>query len=141
MALKTICPVCDQEIEIAPGNIVRSYLHLNDTNGVLLVGCTNCCRSLKLPSNVPTNGAANVEEWAMQQSQSNSWLECIPLLEHQLVQEPNGVNDYQGEKVYRPGDGSDQLRKYPYMFKYGVDPECMWAKMKGGSGQKPFVIK
>ena len=77
----------------------------------------------------------------MQQSQSNSWLECIPLLEHQLVQEPNGVNDYQGEKVYRPGDGSDQLRKYPYMYKFGVDPECMWAKMKGGNDQKPFVIK
>jgi hypothetical protein len=141
MALKTICPVCDQEIEIDPGKIVRSFLHLNETNGLLLVGCTNCCRAIKLPSNVPTNGAANVEEWAMQQSQSDSWLECIPLLEPQLVQEPNGVIDYHGEKVYRPGDGKDLLRKYPYMYKYGVDPECMYAKMKDGKEQKPFVIK
>lgn len=141
MALKTICPVCDQDIEIDPGKIVRSFLHLNETNGVLLVGCTNCCRSLKLPSNVPTNGAANVEEWAMQKSQSNSWLECIPLLEQQLVQEPNGVNDYQGEKVYTPGADTEHLRKYPYMLKYGVDPECMIAKMKGGKEQNPFVIK
>jgi hypothetical protein len=141
MSLKTICPVCDQDIEIDPGKIVRSFLHLNETNGVLLVGCTNCCRSLKLPSNVPTNGAANVEEWATKQAKSDSWLECIPLLEQQLVKEPNGVNDYQGEKVYTPGGDTEHLRKYPYMFKYGVDPECMWAKMKGGDGKKPFVIK
>ena len=137
MPIKAICPVCDQDIEITDDAIRHSIVHLPETNNVLLVSCPNCCRAL-----VPNATGDRLQELSVVlPGQAENWLACVPLLEPQLIQEPNGCNDYQGEKVYRPGDGNDQLRRYPYMFKYGIDPACMWAKMNSGNQQRSFVIK
>ena len=122
MAIKTICTICDQEIDLDPGQVERAKLHQSETNGFLLIGCPNCCRVMVLPEEARTLKEEGAD--------GENWLDCIPLMEPQLAAEPNGVNDYLGEKVYRPGDGSEQLRKWPYMLKFGVDPECMWQKMK-----------
>ena len=130
MVLKTICPICDQEVEIDPGKILRATLHLAETGTVPLVGCPNCCRCLILPPEIPVEGGiVKVEEYLNQIPVDKSWLACLPL-PVQLAQEPNGVIDYHGEKLYTPGDDTQGMRKYPYMAKYGVEPECMLAKMK-----------
>lgn len=133
MPIKTICPVCDQDITLDPEKLRHAVVHLGETNGQLVIGCPNCCRVLVVPDIPPGVTEVQVQEIINQivQGDPNDWLNCLPL-PVQLVQEPNGVIDYQGEKLYQPGDGSAGLRKYAYMAIYGVDPECMWAKMKSG---------
>jgi hypothetical protein len=139
-SLQTICPVCDEDIEIVASQLVRSVLHLKETNNILMAGCPNCCRALQLPIEMPADGIANVEEWAQQQVDDGDWISCVRMLEPELEQEPNGEIDYQGEKVYTPGDTTIHLRRYPYMYSYGVDPKCMWAKMQGGKTKEPFKV-
>ena len=146
--VKGICPVCDHEFEITKGMISIAMNHRHETGSVVLVADPwngdrdnpeGCCRALIIPSPDDKNGTVSPEEYYVQLGgDSDDYLDCIPLLEDQIAKEPDGMIDYQGEKVYRPGDGSAPLRRWDYMFKFGIDPACMWYRMH--DPEKPFVV-
>lgn len=131
------CPVCEEDVTITAREIRLAMQHRNETGGKALVSCSNCCRVMVLPDNIP-EGDVELEEWIVKQAESNDWLACLRLLEPELEKEPLGCNDYNGKKLYIAGLGGQGLTKRAYMFAFGIDPERMLAK-KGLSG-KPFKI-
>lgn len=131
--IATICPVCEEDITISAREIKIASQHRKETGGKVLVSCPECCRTLVLPDPIP-EGEAELEEWTVSVKDCC----CVPLLSDDDVKMPNGPEDRLGKKLWRPGGGGPSLMKRPYMFRYGINPETMWAKMNGG--QKPFKI-
>lgn len=132
--ITTICPICEEDIIISPRELKIASQHRKETGGKVLVSCPECCRVLALPDPIP-EGEAELEAW----STSVEDCCCVPLLNDEDVRLPNGPIDNQGKKIWRPGSGGPALMKRAYMYRYGINPETMWAKMGGGE-RKPFKI-
>jgi hypothetical protein len=133
--ITTDCPICEEEITITGREIKLASQHRKETGGKVLVSCPKCCRVVALPDPIP-DGEAELEEWATDIKDCC----CVPILNEEDVRLPNGIIDNQGKKAWRPGGGGPALMKRLYMFRYGINPETMWAKMQGGEVQKPFKI-
>ena len=135
--LYTICPVCEQDIEIKAQDLKLAIRHKAETGNKVLVHCPECCRSLKMPDDMPKDDLA-LNEWIG--NVGDDFGECVPMLDDTQAKTPNGYIGDLGVKLYRPGSGGKPLAKYPYMFRYGINPECYLAK-NNSQGRKPFVIK
>lgn len=131
--IKTICPVCEKDITIADRDITLAVSHKEDTGGNVLVTCSECCRALV----VPVEG--DPAEWIAEASQDDDWNGCVPMLDDTEIKKPSGSRGDLGVLEYIPGDGGPAMRKRPYMWKYGINPECHMAK-NPSMGKKPKVL-
>jgi hypothetical protein len=127
--LKSICPVCDQDIVIPERSIVVAVMHKDTTEGKALVGCPNCCRILVLPSDIPTDGVA-LNAWIAKydtEAETN-WLQCAKLLDDMHAKLPNGFVEHIGVRYWTPGDDTQSISTSNYILRYGINPVCAWAK-------------
>lgn len=136
--ISTICPVCEKDIEIKTREIKLSMRHKKETGGKVLVSCPECCRALKLDDTVPTEESL-IDSWVGEVSKDEDWCGCLPMLDPTQEKTPAGSYSDLGVTVYRPGGGGKALGKYPYMAKYGINPQCYMAK-NPSMGKKPFKI-
>jgi hypothetical protein len=132
--LETICPVCEEDITISSREIALAIQHKKSTGGRTLVSCPECSRALVLPEGIPAT-EDYIEVWI---GNIDDVL-CVPMRNDEDIRLPNGFVDNVGKKAWRPGGGGPALAKRPYMFKYGIDPERAWAKMKREK-LEPFKI-
>jgi hypothetical protein len=131
----TICPVCEKDIKITERDILLAVQHKVDTGGNILVSCPECCRALV----VPDVDEANVTEWVISIAERDDWNGCVPMLDDTQIRIPSGSRGDMGVLEYVPGSGGPAMRKRPYMWKYGVNPECHMKK-NPDMGEEPFVI-
>ena len=129
----TTCPVCEEDITITDRDIKLSIQHKGDTGGKILVSCQNCCRVLVMPEDMPQG--ADLDQWITDVGD----VVCVPILNDDYIRIPAGKTVLLGKTTYMPGGGSGALMKRPYMFRYGINPECALAK-NVSEGGKPFVI-
>lgn len=134
--IQTTCPICEQDVTITVREIELSLQHRGETGGKALVSCSKCCRVMVLPEQVSSEGGKmDLEEWLLQpENVDGDWCPCVRLLDEEQEKEPAGDIDSHGKKLYRPGGAGDPLMKRPYMAKYGINPECMLAKMRANPG-------
>jgi hypothetical protein len=131
--IATICPVCEEDITISEREIRLAIQHKQDTGGNVLVSCPNCCRVLVMPVNMPEG--AELEQWITNVED----VVCVPILNDDYIRLPTGKTVLLGKTTYMSGGGDAALMKRPYMFRYGINPECALAK-NPSEGKKPFVI-
>ena len=132
--ITTVCFVCEEDITITERDIKLAIQHKKDTGGKVLVSCPNCCRVLVMPEDMPEEGA-DLAQWITNVDD----VMCVPMLEEDYIRIPAGKTTILGKTTYMPGGGSGGLMKRPYMFKYGINPECALAK-NASQGGKPIVI-
>jgi hypothetical protein len=136
--IKTDCPVCENPITIKARDIKLAVQHKKDTGGKILVSCPSCCRALALAGDVPDG--STIEEWVTAMAENpDDWCGCVPMLDSTQEKIPSGSYADLGVTFYRPGSGGQPMKKRPYMFAYGIDPQCHMAK-NPGMGGKPFKI-
>ena len=117
--LNTICPYNENDIVIPEKDIKLAVMFRSKSGDKVLVSCPDCCNVVEL------TGAPNtVEEWHPDMSK----MVCVPFLDPAALRIPDGIIKEAGETKYRPGSGEDMLTKREYMFTYGIDPECYYAK-------------
>ena len=131
--IETTCPVCEKDITITERDIKLAVQHKADTGGNVLVTCPECCRALV----VPVEG--DPVEWVISIAERDDWNGCVAMLDDTEIQKPSGSRGDLGVLEYIPGNGAKALRKRPYMFVYGVNPECHTAH-NPSMGKKPFVL-
>ena len=115
--LNTICPYNENDIVIPERDMKLAVIFKSKSGDKLLVSCPDCCRVFEL---VPDNE----KEWKPDMSK----MVCVPFLDDAVFRIPAGIIKEAGETKYRPGSGEDALPKREYMFTYGIDPECHFAK-------------
>lgn len=132
--IQLICPVCEEDIEIADREIKIAIQHKKDTGGNVLVSCPECCRVLVMPKDMPV-GNAELDQWVTDVQD----VVCVPILNDDYIRIPTGQSDLLGKKTYMSGGGDTALMKRSYMFRYGVNPECALRKNMS-LGSKPFKV-
>jgi hypothetical protein len=133
------CPVCEKETKITVREMKLAIQHRKETGGLVLVSCTECCRALVLPDDIPRDGVA-LEEWFVEAAEDpDNCCACIPMLDPDQEKIPAGAFDDLGVIKYRPGGGGPVMRKRPYMYAYGIDPACH-LKKNPSMGANPFKV-
>jgi len=129
------CPACERETKITTREIKLAVQHKKDTGGLILVSCTECCRALVLPDDIPGDGAA-LDEWFVDAVEDpEDYCACLRMLDSDQEKIPSGSFDDLGVTKYRPGGGGPAMRKRPYMYAYGIDPACHLKKNPSMGGQ------
>ncbi|MCK9571282.1 hypothetical protein M0R72_20200 [Candidatus Pacearchaeota archaeon] len=129
----TICPVCESDISVTEREIKLAIQHKGDTGGKILVSCPECCRVLVMPSDMPEG--SDLTQWITDVQD----VVCVPILNDDYIRIPTGQTILLGKKTYMSGGGDQALMKRPYMYRYGINPECALAK-NASIGGKPFKI-
>jgi hypothetical protein len=135
--ITTDCPVCEKTITITSRDIKLAVQHKADTGGEVLVTCSECCRALRMPPDMPQGG--DLDEWISKVSTDEDWNGCIPMLDPTQEAIPAGSYSDLGVTFYRPGSGGTPMKKRPYMFTYGINPECHMGK-NPNMGGKPVEL-
>lgn len=131
------CPACEKETKITARDIKLAIQHKKETGGLILVSCNECCRALVMPEEIPGSGAA-LDEWFVEASENpDDYCACIPMLDPGQEKTPAGNYADLGVTYYRPGGGGLVMRKRPYMYSYGINPECH-LKKNPSMGGKPY---
>jgi hypothetical protein len=118
--LNTVCPYQEKDIVIPERDIQMAVRFKSKSGDKALVSCPLCCKVMEI-----TGAPDDVQEWNPDMSK----MVCVPFLEDTVLRIPAGtITEGEGEPKYRPGSGGDLLPKREYMFTYGIDPECYFAK-------------
>jgi len=134
--IEIICPICEKDISLTEREIKLAVRAKKDTGGMILVSCPECCRVLRIASEVPDD----ITEWIAEAAEDpDQCCPCVPMLDSTQEQIPNGSYADLGVTFYRPGNGGKPMKKRAYMTTYGINPECHMAK-NPGLGGKPFKI-
>jgi hypothetical protein len=134
-SLKTLCPVCESDIEIPSRDIQLAVKQKGKTQGKAVVGCPACARVLVV-EDVPEK---DVSQWIETVSESDDWLGCIPLMDPEQAKAPTGYIGDLAFRRYKAGQGGEPLPRREYMMAYGIDPVIHIALNPGMSGT-PFNI-
>lgn len=134
--IKIDCPVCENPIAIKARDIKLAVQHKKDTGGMVLVSCPECCRVLRIASEIPDD----ITEWIVEAAENpEDCCPCVPMLDSTQERIPSGSYADLGVTFYRPGGGGKPMKKRAYMATYGINPECHTEK-NPGLGGKPFAI-
>ena len=131
--IETYCPKCDSDITITAKDLLRSIQRKEETGGIPLVSCPECCRVLIIPD--APKDEVTLAAW----EPSVSDLICVAFLDDTALRTPNGLVNDLGVKKYTAGSGETGLSRLAYMHKYGINPECYLAK-NPSMGGKPFKV-
>lgn len=134
--LKTICPVCESDIEIYGPELNLASVQRAKTGGNVLVGCPACARVLVVPD-VPEKG---LNQWIATITENADWLGCVPLMDAEQAKIPSGMTGDLALRRYKAGEGGPLLDRREYMTKYGIDPKIHMS-LNPSMGKEPFVVK
>ena len=134
--IEIMCPVCEKDISLTEREIKLAVRAKTETGGMVLVSCPECCRALRIASEIPDD----IAEWIAEAAEDpDTCCPCVPMLDPVQEQIPNGSYADLGVTFYRPGGGGKPMKKRPYMATYGINPECHTSK-NPSMGGKPFKI-
>lgn len=134
-----LCPIMDHPTEITEDDFRAALRHRKETRGVPLGSCKTCHRVFILPDTMPNTGAELAAWIASAEADPDGCCPCIPLLDRSQERSPAGSLEDAGYITYTPGDAGDALPKWPYMDKYGINPESYLAA-NPSMGSKPFKV-
>jgi len=134
-SLKTLCPVCESDIEIPSRDIQLAVKQKEKTAGKTIIGCPACARVLVI-EDAPEK---DISQWVEKVSADEDWLGCIPLMDPEQAKIPTGTVGDLAFLRYKPGGGGEPLPRREYMVRYGIDPK-IHIDLNPGLGGSTFVI-
>lgn len=155
--IKSICPECEEMVEIPEGEIILAINEAIRTRGPILVGCPKCSYGLQLPADLRDQEVLLPYFVTVGQEEGIAKIcECVAATTIEATRFPTGSKEIprgSGVFFYQPAQGAapssaypDGLKRRAYLRTFGIDPQIYLgmqgrgkAPKEGTTPVKPFV--